>query len=146
MRLKNPNQPRPIAATLGIALIILLALYSSLELLRNTTASFNESVDDISLFEKRFEGVKKLLRQSETIGFLSDQPNLGADYLLSLYTLSPRLVERSDSPQIFIVNVNGDAGEPGPASGEGQYTVRRVANATVYDFGRGVLLVERDSK
>jgi len=146
MRLRDLNEPPPIAAKLGIALIILAALYSSLRLLRDSTASFNESVDDIALFERRFESVKKLLPQVETIGFLSDQPNLGADYILANYTLSPILVERSDAPQVFVVNVTRDAGKSGPEGHEEQYIIRRAANATVYDFGRGVLLVKRDAK
>jgi len=145
MDLRKLNEPRPVAATIGLAVVAVAALYSSLQFLRNSTDTPGESTDYVSSYERRVGPVKQLLPKRGVIGYISDDPVV-TDYYLANYTLSPVLVDKGDSRQIVLVNLTRDAETPVDPDQVGEYTVRRKADSTVYDFGRGVLLVERDSK
>jgi hypothetical protein len=146
MHLKKLNQRPAIAAKFGVALIVLAALYSSLPMLIDSAQSLAPSLDFVSSYEKRFEGVRTLLPKRGVIGYVSDQSNLAFDYFLANYTFAPVMAETGDAPRLFIRNLTRDTAKSDPGSPEGQYTVRRTPDATVYDFGRGVSVVERDSK
>jgi hypothetical protein len=143
--LKKLNRPPPVAAKLGVALVMLVALASSLQVLSVSTESFAESEDYPSSFEKRFEGLKKLLPERGIIGYKSDSGG-GADYFLANYTLSPILVELGDGPQIYVMDRTRERATSAAPVHPGEYTVRRTPDATVYDFGGGLSLVERDSQ
>jgi len=151
MDLRRLNQPRAIVTNLGLAVVISAAVYSSLRTLELSNLSIVESAN-VPLYEKRFEGLRKLLPQHGVIGYTSDEPN-PAGYYLANYTLSPILLKQSDGPRIFIVNRTRDATTPDAAPDvpydaayAGDYTVRRTPDATLYDFGGGLMLVERDSQ
>ena len=143
MDLRRLNQPRAIVTNLGLAVVISAAVYSSLRTLELSNLSIVESAN-VPLYEKRFEGLRKLLPQHGVIGYTSDEPN-PAGYYLANYTLSPILLKQSDGPRIFIVNRTRDA-ITSSAAYAGDYTVRRTPDATLYDFGGGLMLVERDSQ
>jgi hypothetical protein len=163
MDLKKLIRPPAIAAKLGVTLVMLVALSSSLLLLRASTESFTDGHDYASSYEKRFEVVKRVLPKGETIGFRSDAG--GGDYFMANYALSPILVEFGDGPRVYLLNVTRDSSPekqlerlyarpslaaPSQASAgpdrPGEYSIRRTADGTVYDFGNGVMVVERDSK
>jgi len=143
MDLRRLNQPRAIVTNLGLAVVISAAVYSSLRTLELSNLSIVESAN-VPLYMKRFEGLRKLLPQHGVIGYTSDEPN-PAGYYLANYTLSPILLKQSDGPRIFIVNRTRDA-VTSNAADAGGYTVRRTPDATLYDFGGGLMLVERDSQ
>jgi hypothetical protein len=147
MDLRRLNQPRAIVTNLGLAIVIAAAVYSSLRTLELSNLSIVESAN-VPSYEKRFEALRKILPQHGVIGYTSDESN-PAGYYLANYALSPILLEQGDGPRIFIVNRTRDATTPDAAydaAHAGGYTVRRTPDATVYDFGRGLMLVERDSQ
>src|SRR5215467_9377765 len=143
MDLRRLNQPRAIVTNLGLAVVIAAAVYSSLRTLELSNLSIVESAN-VSSYEKRFECLRKLLPQHGVVGYTSDEPN-PAGYNLANYTLSPTLVTQGEGPRIFIVNRTREAATPA-ATCTGDYTVRHTQGATVYDFGGGLMLVERDSE
>ena|SRR5215469_6309374 len=147
MDLRRLNQPRAIITNFGLAVVIAAAVYSSLRTLELSNLSIVESAN-VPLYEKRFEGLKKLLPQHGIIGYTSDEPN-PAGYYLANYALSPILLNQGDGTRIFIVNRTRDATTPDSAYdaayAEG-YTVRRTPDATIYDLGNGLMLVERDAQ
>jgi hypothetical protein len=142
MDLRRLNQPRAIVTNLGLAVVIVAAVYSSLRTLELSNLSIVESAN-VPWYENRFEAVRQLLPRRGIIGYTSDEPN-PAGYYLANYTLSPILVKQGDDPRLFIVNRTREAASA-PATGLQDYTVRRTSDATIYDFGRGLMLVERDS-
>jgi len=144
MDLKKFKRPPAIAAKLGVTLVVVVALCSSLVLLTTTTESFADSEDYASSFEKRFAVVKPLLPKRGTIGFRSDAAS--GDWFMANYTLSPILVEFGVGPRVYLLNVTRDKAASIAPPRPGGYSVRQTADGTVYDFGGGVMLVERDSR
>ena len=144
MDLNKLKRPPAIAAKFGVTLIIMVALYSSVLLLRTTIESFADGEDYASSYQKRFQVVKRLLPERGTIGFRSDAG--GGDWFMANYALSPILVEYGVGPRVYLLNLTRDKAASVEPERPGEYSVRHTAGGTVYDFGGGVMLVERDSR
>ncbi len=133
---------------LGIMLLILFALLSNLQLLKQVSAYGLKFMgrDRITLYEKRFDDLKKILPSHGVVGYISDKQiegtngDVGAlsDYYLAQYALSPVIVIKSPEPSLVVGNfrVNGT-------------TLNISINRNlilVKDFGNGVMLFRNQAK
>ncbi len=102
---------------IGASLLILFALLAEVRLLRKALRQPRPLVgnDDISLYEGRFEDVKKLLPSHGTVGYVSDGKLDGmADYdslYLTQYVLSPRVVLASMDCELIVADFRDEAAQ-----------------------------------
>lgn len=129
-------------------LLISFALFSNLQLLKQVSAYGLKVMghDRITLYEKRFDDLKKILPPHGVVGYISDKQNEGnhgnvgalSDYFLAQYALSPVIVIRSPGYPLVVGNfhVNGTS-------------LKASANRNlilVKDFGNGVMLFRNKAK
>ena len=129
---------------IGIASIILFSLISSWNLLKQEYR-FNPKRlgrDNISLYEKRFEGLEKILPPHGIVGYISDKPitsytwmpdaEIIAQYYLTQYAVAPVVVDNSIERKLVIGNFHKrDISLPQ----DKKFTV-------IEDLGNGVVLFE----
>lgn len=139
----------------GIILIALFALLSNLRLLTET-AQFDLSFvgqDEVSLYQKRFDDVKKMLPQNGVIGFVSSNRNPSLDFqstdseglrewYLAQYALAPVILSPTPGHKITLINDKPGDRDPESEDERGQKT-RNWGGAKVVDFGNGVKLLGR---
>lgn len=106
-----------IRAIVGIALLILVSLFSTVKLTKPTeqfvykfTGITEIAPDDVTLDEKRFAKLRPLLPRHGTVGYITDQE--GPDdiaaheqYLTICYILAPVLVEHSPRRALVVGNI-----------------------------------------
>lgn len=130
-----------LSARIGITLLIASALLSNLQLFQQT-ATLNPELlgrDKITLYEKRFEGLKKILPSHGVVGYISNKQAedirfdvTTAEYYLTQYALSPVIVAYSQEPQLVVGNFR-DAAAAGKAVASRHFILLK-------DFGNGVML------
>src|SRR4030095_5009644 len=141
----------------GIVLIVLLGLHSNWRLLRDSTRFNLSSVgnDDITLYLKRFDEVRKYLPPNGTVGYLGDPinnvdgtPNGAAlrNWYLAQYTLAPVVLSTLPGERLFLMNNSPQATESdGPK--EGSYTIQELGSGhKVLNFGDGIRLLTSESQ
>jgi hypothetical protein len=126
---------------LGILLLILLCLNSSIYLLKQSGPPRRHlyGKDEISLYDGRFDGVKAMLPAHGVVGYIGDpqgESDAVMDYYLTQYALSPLIVDRSAAHHLVIGNFS-DANLA--ALVDHDLTLVR-------DFGNGVRLYQNAGK
>lgn len=153
----------------GIGLIVLLALYSNWQLLKDSTQFDVRSVgnDEITVYQRRFDGVRKFLPPHGAVGYVGDpvsnadgSPNGAAlrNWYLAQYTLAPLVLStglgqsiipgQSDvsGHRLFLMNNSAQVTDPAPPE-EGGFTVQELGSGNhVLNFGNGVRLLSSESQ
>jgi hypothetical protein len=89
-----------------------------------------------SLYDKRFDDVRKLLPKRGVVGYLSDSPGNVGNYYFTQYALAPLVVDNSTDHHYVI----GNFGDPhSPISINHDWVLLR-------DFGNGVVLFENRTR
>ena len=129
-----------------VALLILIffALLSNLHLFRQTIDFDPKPLgrDEITLYERRFEGLKKILPPHGMVGYISNEqaedirfdPG-AAEYYLTQYALTPLVVVYSPNYPLVVGNFRQAVIDPQI------YTSRDLV--PLKDFGNGVILFRR---
>ncbi len=136
---------RHLAAKTGIVLLILFALLSNLHWLLQ--AAFDPDFprsDRISQYEKRFEGLKKILPTHGVVGYLSDRQaqdirfdNGTVEFYLTQYALAPLIVIYSSEREFVIGNFRASGVAPEIFTDNNLMQLR--------DFGNGVMLFRHET-
>jgi hypothetical protein len=133
---------RHYAAILGVFLLAGLSAHSAVSALRETWRNFKAGTPDFAVaYSQRISGVKALLPERCTIGYVSDNNDEG-EFYLTQYLLVPRILKKGDAPDLVLVNnhLPGNSRRPDGAD----YTASEQPDGTkVYDFGNGVKLIDR---
>jgi hypothetical protein len=127
-------------------LLIAYSLYQTFNLVTRATKMYFEraDTDPVTVAEQRFEPVRPQLLKSEKIGYITDIPEQQHDqwieeYFLTQYSLSPTIVDNSvDCCSLIVANVHD------PSSV--QLLIRNGPLSLVHDYGRGVLLLSRQTQ
>lgn len=128
-------------------MLVFFALLSNFQSFRRTKAFDIKPLgkDRITLYEKRFEGLRKMLPANSVVGYISNKqakdirfdPSAGR-YYLTQYALSPVIVAYSVEHQLVVGNFRGTF--PDPESFKGKILI------LLKDFGNGVMLFRNESK
>ena len=129
-----------LAAKTGVVLLILFALLSNLHWLLQ--AAFDPDFprsDRISQYERRFEGLKKILPPHGVVGYLTHRQaqdmrfDAGtAEFYLTQYALAPLIVIYSSEREFVIGNFGASRVDPEIFKDRDLTLIR--------DFGNGVML------
>ncbi len=136
---------------IGIILLVLFALFSNLRLLTDWI-QFDLSFvgqDEVTLYQKRFDEVKKVLPSTGVIGFVTSNRNMaltetstdgGAlrEWYMTQYVLAPVIVSPTPGHDLILINdkPNSDGSDPDLVT-----TQITPGGPVVKDFGNGVKLV-----
>ena len=138
-----------IRAVVGIVLLVLVSLFSTLKLTRPTEqfaarfAGITEIVpDNVTLSERRVLPLRASLPPHGTIGYVTDDADGYAAherYLMVRYALAPVLVENNSAHALVVGNITRPTTD--------LQSLTRQHNLTLLkDFGGGVLLLEGPSR
>ena len=136
---------RHLAAKAAVAVLILFALLSNLHwLLRGDFDPDFPRRDRISQYERRFEGLKKILPTHGVVGYLSHRQaqdirfDAGtAEFYLTQYALAPLIVIHSPERDLVIGNFGAFRVDP---------EIFKDRDLTlIKDFGNGVMLFRRET-
>ena len=128
-------------------MLIFFALLSNLRLFRQTLnfAPKPLGTDEITLYEKRFEELKKILPSHGVVGYISNKEaedirfDAGAgEYYLSQYALTPLVVAYSSNYPLVVGNFRQAVVDPQIYAGKGLVPLK--------DFGNGVMLFRREGR
>ena len=135
---------RKVIALLILLAILSFALLSNLQLFRQE-ARLNPqfvSSDAITAYERRFEGLRKMLPPRGVVGYITDKGVTASDseatqyFFLTQYALSPLIVIRDLNHQFVVGN---------SLRGAIDYEVLALSDFTLLkDFGNGVMLFKRE--
>lgn len=137
---------------IAIALLIFLALLSSFRLFTDSKKFDWDRIgnDDITRYEKRFDGIRQFLPSHGTIGYSaaglnraeywkSDWPPL-RNWFLTQYTLAPVVVSITSNNRITIINDVTEADTT--STDDADFTILELAKGTkVFNFVNGVKVV-----
>lgn len=135
----------------GLAMLIMVCLFSNVRLLKPADhflyrfTGIKEIVpDEVSLNEKRFEHLKRLLPSHGIVGYITDKE--GPDdlatheqYLRVQYVLAPVIVDRGTKHPLIVGNLTRPGTAPQAFTASKRLTL-------VKDFGNGVLLLQGDAQ
>ncbi len=136
---------RRLAAKTGLALLISFALLSNLHwLLQGAFDPDFPRRDRISQYERRFEGLKKILPPHGVVGYLSDRQaqdirfdDRTIEFYLTQYALAPLIVTYSAERELVIGNFGTSRVDP---------EIFKERNLTLArDFGNGVMLFRHET-
>lgn len=128
--------------TIARLALVVFALLSNLHLLRQSTGAVIRPIgnDEVTLFEKRFEGLRRELPAHGVVGYVSDgQPKdirfgpAAVEYYLTQYALSPTIVVDSPEPRLVVGNFR----KPDTSVN----VIERNKLTLLRDFGDGVMLL-----
>jgi len=128
----------------ALLVLLLVALLSNLRLFRQTANFIPKPLgrDEITLYEKRFEELKKILPSHGVVGYISNKQaedirfDAGAaEYYLTQYALTPLVVVYSPNYPLVVGNFRQAVIDPKI------YTSRDLV--PLKDFGNGVMLFRR---
>jgi hypothetical protein len=132
---------------LGVALVLLYALASSAAWLKLAASTTGRSApDEISTYERRFQGVRAALPARGVVGYLGRTDPAGRTpaerdasslldfkrYLLAQYALAPVVLIESTEPDLVVGNFDPGRAPSTPAG----FRIER-------DFGNGLVLFRR---
>jgi len=139
----------------ALGLMIFFALLSSLRLLMDSARFDLSSVgrDDITLYQKRFDPIRRMLPSHGAVGYLgnvnharywtSDATAL-KNWFLTQYTLAPVVVSISSAHKLTIINSREVSNNPN-SSDNGAFTIQDLGNGNkVFDFGNGLKLLSSE--
>lgn len=127
-----------------VILIIFFALLSNIQLLTQTLTSAPRFIgrDEITLYERRFEGLKKILPEHGIVGYITEEGaeevRANTEYFFTQYALSPVIVVNTQEPRLVVGNFSRAAGGSKIAA-ERNLTVLK-------DFGNGVILLSNENQ
>ena len=140
----------------GIILVVVFALYSNLHLLLNS-AVFDPSLigqDEITLYERRFDEVRKRLPSHGTVGYLGNiltnpdgSPNALSmrNWYLAQYSVAPVVLSTLAGNRLFLINKNSDVSYD-PVDKD-SLTVEELGRGNkILNFGNGVKLLSTESQ
>ena len=124
-----------------IVLLILFSLLSSVHLLTISGGLHPRlfGKDELSLYDRRFDGVKRVLPRHGIVGYIGNSHGDYAgikDYYLTQYTLSPLIVDHSAAHHLVICNI---------PDGDSTALQDRDLNL-ITDFGNGVRLYQNSAQ
>ncbi len=132
---------------IGISLIIIFALLANIRLFKKSRLYDLKDLgnDQVTLYEKRFDGVKRYLGSVNIVGFITDiddkRPPTDIEfarrYFLTQYALSPIIVLKDYNHDIIIANFHNYDSEL-PDSIKEEFTLLK-------DFGKGLKIFKRES-
>jgi hypothetical protein len=127
----------------ALVIIVIFALAANIKLLAEWIEPDLDFVgrDDITLFEKRFEPVKKRMPEHTVVGYTIAGHKDGSDEdlrqrFLTQYTLAPRTVVKSPS-QEYVVRIDPAAAKEGRES----FTMNEYEDSLIFDYGNGISLI-----
>lgn len=141
----------------GIILIVVFALYSNWQLLLGTVRFDLSFVgnDDITLYQRRFDGVRKMLPPYGVVGYVGDtrknaDGSLNAvamrNWYLAQYTLAPVVLSHEPGQRLVLMNKSPDATDSTAPEGGG-FTVQDFGFGNkILNFGNGVKLLRNESQ
>lgn len=140
---------------IGIGFLIFFAMLSNLQFFINSPKFDLSQVghDDITLYEKRFDAIKKMLPAHGTVGYaggvnypqywMSDAAALH-DWYLAQYTLAPLVLSIAPGYKTTVLNGGNVATDSASSNQEG-FTTRDLGYGNkVLDFGNGVRLLNSE--
>lgn len=131
-----------VVALVVLAIVISSVLLSELQgLAKMPSITRDQGKDEISLYERRFEALKRALPDSGVVGYVTDDGpgSVGAqDYYLTQYALSPLVVDSSAEHPLVVGNFRDNVAA---------LSIYKDKNLTLLeDFGGGVMLFRSESK
>jgi hypothetical protein len=144
--MRNTFGRYPTRVRIGLVLILLFAITSSMHWLRDVVSATVKStgVDEITSYEGRYQQLKQTLAPNIIVGYLSDPvpPDLPRSesrahfkrFVLTQYALSPVIVVRSTEPDLVVGNFESHA----HANTAADYHL-----TLLHDFGNGVMLLRK---
>ena len=135
-------------AKIAISLLVVSFLISNAHLLINSVKTPLRPIgkDRISLYEKRFDQMRKDLPACSVCGYITDElyMNIGRygrqaaeDYYLTRYAVSPVLVYNNQERQFVIGNFHNISAGLKNAGNEGLVLIRDYGNGLMLFKGRG---------
>ena len=149
----NPLRARIARITrAGVAVILLagIAVLSTAQLVvwAVTQRFYSGQTDEISGYERRLAGLRRMLPRRGVVSYVSDQPDSDKERYLTQYALAPLLLDLAPQHGLGVGNFFDPASGPalvaaGPFEvlrdlGEGVMLLRRSR-----DLGEGVMLLRR---
>jgi hypothetical protein len=135
------NRIHRYSAIVAIVVLVSGCVRSALLEVRSAVDSYRKGTLDFAVaYGRRIQGVKSLLPPDVTVGYVSDQSDLG-EYFLTQYFLVPLVVVQGDRADFLVVN-----NHPADASGKppGPPSVSEIRGGPrSYDFGDGIRLVDQ---
>ena len=126
--------------TFLFAAIIILSFHYNFKTLQKGIQRYNrKEIDQITIYEKRFIELKKLLQNHLVVGYVSDYDDNstedGIAYTMTQYVLTPIILVRGIKRNFIIGNFHST--KPNIKAYEKENL------ALIRDFGDGVILLER---
>jgi hypothetical protein len=124
---------------LGIGVLIVGSSYHAVTLLKSSVRTYlaRPGPDPVTVFEKRFERLRKQVSSYHRVGYVTDDsPDTGdwfIEYFRTQYTLAPVIVDNSTDDDAIVGNFHD------PESM--QRIIKDSGLRVVSDFGNGVLLL-----
>ena len=139
-----------IRAIVGIILLVLVSLFSTIKLTRPTEQFVSRfagimgiTTDYVTLYEQRFAWLRPLLPRHGTVGYVTDDDTGGyiahERYLYVRYALAPILVETGPHYTLVVGNITR------PTTDLQQF-LRRHDVTLLKNLGDGVLLLDGTSR
>jgi hypothetical protein len=132
----------------GVVLLMSLALLSNVRLLLDWL-QFDFSFvgnDDISKFERKFEGAKSKLPPNGVISFRTTAPDDLALYYLTQYTLAPLVVSQLPA-QTYVISIDRDALNWSEDKPYLDFVVSTSGpDFKVFDFQNGIKIIKSDAQ
>lgn len=126
-------------------LLIVYCLYHGLYVIRGYSRDYlNPDPDPVTAFAKRFEALEaQLSRQGyRKVGYVTDMPEVAdwfTEYFQLQYVLAPIIVNNSPDCRLVVANLHDTS------SIEHIIRERNLMPVQVQDYGKGVLLLTKDS-
>lgn len=132
---------RSYIAIVGVFVLAGASAHSGALALRDTRRAFKAGVPDFAVaYRLKLKGVRALLPERGTVGYLSDSNDEG-EFYLTQYLLVPLILEKGQRPDLILVN--NHVAKSAPIETQ-SYTASQVADGSeVYDFGNGIKLIDR---
>jgi hypothetical protein len=131
----------------GIILLMALALLSNVRLLLEWI-DFDLSFigqDNVSKFERKFEGARTKLPSNGIIGYRTDTPDDLALYYLTQYTLAPVVVARIPAQQ-YVINVSRDVNSSEDKPYLDFIMSSPGADFKMFDFQNGIKIIKSEEQ
>ncbi len=118
----------------AVLLLVSIAVVSGVRFLVQvaTLARDWPGSDEVTLYERRFDALRRALPRHGTVGYVSDRPEAGKEFFLTQYALAPLIVVRHPGAPLVVGNFFDPDTAPGVAA------ERRLV--LLHDFGDGVAL------
>ena len=137
----------------AIGLLLFFALLSNCRLFIDSLKFDVSKVgrDDVTLYQKRFDGIRNLLPARGIVGYSGDGINEAEywksdasalrNWFLAQYTLAPVVVSITSNHKLSIINGSGGGTDADSSENAGS-TFRDLGNGmSLFDFGNGLKVV-----